>query len=43
VKAKFLDCAAGADDLDAAPCTKVLNKLGEQASLRSLGASTATA
>jgi 2-methylcitrate dehydratase PrpD len=43
LEAKFLDCAAGADDLDAGALYQALNKLGEQASLRKLGASTATA
>lgn len=42
LKAKFLDCAAGADDLDAGALYETLNKLGEQASLRQLGVSTAT-
>ena len=43
LKAKFLDCAAGADYLDAGALYRVLNRLGEQGSLRQLGASTATA
>ena len=43
LKAKFLDCAAGADDLDAGALYQALNKLSEQASLRKLGARTATA
>lgn len=41
--AKFLDCAAGADYLDAGALYQALNKLGEQASLRKLGARPATA
>ena len=43
LKAKFLDCTAGADELDAGALYQALNTLGEQASLRQLGASTATA
>jgi 2-methylcitrate dehydratase PrpD len=43
LKAKFLDCAAGADYLDASALYQSLNRLGEQASLRQLGAGTATA
>jgi hypothetical protein len=43
LKAKFLDCAAGADYLDAGGLYQALNTLGEQASLRQLGASTVTA
>ncbi len=43
LKAKFLDCTAGADDLDAGALYRELAKLGEQGSLRRLGASTATA
>jgi len=43
LKAKFLDCAAGADSLDAGALYQALNRLGEQSSLRKLGASTATA
>jgi len=43
LKAKFLDCAAGAEYLDAGALYQALNKLGEQANLRTLGASTATA
>jgi 2-methylcitrate dehydratase PrpD len=43
LKAKFFDCAASADYLDAGALYQALNKLGEQASLRQLGASTATA
>ena len=43
LKAKFLDCASGAEDLDVGGLFEALNKLGEQASLRKLGASIATA
>jgi len=43
LKAKFLDCTALADDLDAPALYQALNRLGEQASLRKLGARTATA
>ena len=43
LKAKFLDCTAGADYLDAGALYRALAKLGEQCSLRRLGASTATA
>ena len=43
LKAKFLDCTAGADYLDAVALYRELAKLGEQGSLRQLGASTATA
>ena len=43
LKAKFLDCAAGADFLDAPALYSDVAKLGEQESLRGLGASTATA
>jgi aconitate decarboxylase len=43
LRAKFLDCAAGADYLDALALYRDLARLGEQASLRELGASTATA
>jgi 2-methylcitrate dehydratase PrpD len=43
LKAKFLDCAAGADYLDALDLYHGLAQLGEQASLRELGASTAMA
>ncbi len=43
LKAKFLDCTAGADYLDAGALYRELAKLGEQGSLRRLGASTATA
>lgn len=42
LKAKFLDCAAGADELDAGALYQALNDLGGQGSLRTLGASTAT-
>jgi 2-methylcitrate dehydratase PrpD len=43
LKAKFLDCAAGADYLDAGALYRALDKLGAQDSLRKLGASTETA
>jgi 2-methylcitrate dehydratase PrpD len=43
LKTKFLDCTAGADYLDAGALYQSLNRLGEQPSLRQLGASTATA
>ncbi len=43
LKAKFLDCAAGADYLDAGALSQALNTLGEQGSVRDLGASAATA
>ena len=43
LEAKFLDCAAGADYLDAGALYRALNKLGAQDSLRRLGASTETA
>ena len=43
LKAKFLDCAAGADYLDAAALYEDLARLGEQGSLRQLAARTATA
>jgi len=43
LKAKFLDCTAGVDALDAGALYQALNTLGEQRSLRNLGASTATA
>jgi aconitate decarboxylase len=43
LKAKFLDCVAGADYLDAGALYQALSKLGEQGSLRKLGASIATA
>ena len=43
LKSKFLDCAAGADYLDAGALYQGLAGLGEQASLRQLAASTATA
>lgn len=43
LRAKFLDCAANADFVDAGALYRALNKLGEQASLRQLGASVATA
>ena len=43
LKAKFLDCAGGADHLDAGALYHDLVRLGEQGSLRTLGASTATA
>lgn len=43
LKAKFFDCTAGADYLDAGALYQGLSKLGEQGSLRKLGASTATA
>jgi len=43
LKAKFLDCASGAADLDALALYRDLNRLGEQASLRKLGARTASA
>jgi 2-methylcitrate dehydratase PrpD len=42
LKAKFLDCAAGADYVDAPALYRGLAKLGEQVSVRQLGASTAT-
>jgi aconitate decarboxylase len=38
LKAKFLDCASGADDFDAPALYRALSKLGEQGSLRALGA-----
>ena len=43
LKAKFLDCTAGADYLDAGALYQALNRLGEQGSLRQLAASTAAA
>ena len=43
LRAKFLDCAAGADYLDAGALYLALNRLGEQGSLRQLAAGTATA
>jgi len=43
LKAKFLDCAAGADYLDAPALYRSLAKLDEQASLRQLGANIAIA
>jgi 2-methylcitrate dehydratase PrpD len=43
LKAKFLDCVSSADYLDAPALYRSLAKLGEQGSLRGLGASTATA
>ena len=42
LKAKFFDCAAGADYLDAAALYRDLARLGEQGSLRKLAVSTAT-
>jgi 2-methylcitrate dehydratase PrpD len=41
LKAKFLDCVSGAEHLDADSLYRVLNRLGEQESLRTLGASAA--
>lgn len=41
LKAKFLDCATGADYLDAPALYRGLSKLGDQASLRKLGAGAA--
>jgi aconitate decarboxylase len=43
LKTKFLDCASGADYVDAGGLYQALSKLGEQASLRQLGASTVAA
>ena len=43
LKAKFLDCAAGADYVDAGALYRALNTLGEQASLRDLATHAATA
>lgn len=43
LKAKFFDCAGGADYLDAGALYQALNSLGEQGSLRQLAASTAAA
>ena len=42
MKAKFLDCSAGAGYLDAGAWYQASSNLGGQASLRKLGASTAT-
>jgi len=42
LKAKFLDCATGADYLDAPALYRGLSKLGDQASLRKLGAGAAS-
>ena len=43
LKAKFVDCTAGAEDVDAGALYQHLARLGEQTSLRQLGAVAATA
>jgi len=43
LKAKFLDCASSAEELDAGALYQALNTLGKQGSLRQLAASTVTA